>query len=192
VKALALKDGPGTDGGPLLLVPVEAVEAWEGTSSPSRPIEAKFRFGDPRAPATDYDRACDVSEQRVGVLDVGEWRGLVLGHTGCRFHVSAASCLIVMEGHGEDVAEALASSSGWTAIPGTLEVPSGKLVLFDATAARGKTREKKTLTVAPGTYTVSEFHRLKPWLWIARLSRSGGDGGTTKAASPAKKTARRK
>jgi hypothetical protein len=40
--------------------------------------EASFRSGDPSAPATDYDRACDIDDW-LGVLYVGPAEGLVLG-----------------------------------------------------------------------------------------------------------------
>lgn len=69
-------------GGPLLLVPGEHLPLWGGVEPPAdgRRIEAQFRFNGPDEPATDYDRACDVSMAGyVGLLDIGTGQGLVLG-----------------------------------------------------------------------------------------------------------------
>lgn len=68
-------------GGPFLLLPGEYLCEWSGTDVPSheRVVEAIFRWsGDPAAPATDYDRACDV-ENCLRVIPVGGGEGLVLG-----------------------------------------------------------------------------------------------------------------
>jgi hypothetical protein len=40
-------------------------------------VEAEFRWDDPEAPATDYDRAADVKDY-LAVLEVGDGEGLVL------------------------------------------------------------------------------------------------------------------
>ena len=64
---------------PLLLVARDHLIAWEGTNVPSngRKVEACFRWN-PDGPATDYDRACDIDDY-VGVIDVGNGKGIVLG-----------------------------------------------------------------------------------------------------------------
>ena len=69
-----------SNGGPLLLVPGEHLPSWEGTEPPAdgRQIEAEFRWNGQDAPATDYDRACDV-QGWLGLLDIGAGQGLVLG-----------------------------------------------------------------------------------------------------------------
>jgi hypothetical protein len=69
-----------SNGGPLLLVPGEYLLSWEGIDPPSdgRQIEAQFRWNGQDAPATDYDRACDV-EGWLGLLNIGVGQGLVLG-----------------------------------------------------------------------------------------------------------------
>jgi hypothetical protein len=65
------------DGGPLLLIPEPLLTFWEGSSPPSggRVVAATFR-SNPDGPATDYDRACDVSG--LGVIPVGPGHALVL------------------------------------------------------------------------------------------------------------------
>src|SRR5260221_7899824 len=69
-----------SNGGPLLLVSGEHLLSWEGVAPPSdgRHIEAQFRWNGQDAPATDYDRACDVKEY-VGLLGIDTGHGLVLG-----------------------------------------------------------------------------------------------------------------
>ncbi len=67
-------------GGPLLLVPGEYLPFWGGIDPPTdgRQIVAHFRYGGDDAPATDYDRACDVDDY-LGVIEVGSGCGVVLG-----------------------------------------------------------------------------------------------------------------
>ena len=123
-------------------------------------------------------RACDASTE---FINVGEARGRVVGYTGCRWAiVPDGSCLIVLEGLADDVATA-PESKEWRSLRGSLALPSGKLVVFDATAPRARTRETKTITLKPGRYTVEELDRnarrtrrrpTEPWLWMLRLRRS--------------------
>ncbi len=68
------------DGGPLLVLPRAPAAVWEGADPPrgGRVVEATFRAGASKDPATDYDRACDVAAA-FGLLAVeGAW-GVVLG-----------------------------------------------------------------------------------------------------------------
>jgi hypothetical protein len=66
--------------GPMLLIPKSALMAWGGVEQPrsGRVIEARSRWRDPDAPATDYDRACDL-EGPLSVIDVNGRQALVLG-----------------------------------------------------------------------------------------------------------------
>lgn len=66
-------------GGPLLLLPAEHLDAWEGTDPPrdGRPIRSRFRWNPASVPC-DYDRACDV-EDLVGAIPVGAGAAVVLG-----------------------------------------------------------------------------------------------------------------
>ena len=88
------------DGGPHLLLPTELVRVWEGTAVPSagRVVHARFRYGgDPAAPGTDYDLACDV-EGALGVIPVGAGFGLVLGD-----EVPMSTWLPLPDGTGVDL-----------------------------------------------------------------------------------------
>ena len=69
-----------SNGGPLLLVSGEYLSSWRGIWPPpdGQHIEAQFRWSGPDEPATDYDRACDVTGY-LGLLDIGAGQGLVLG-----------------------------------------------------------------------------------------------------------------
>ena len=69
----------GNDGGPLLVLPGEALAYWEGAEPPSggRVVTANTRWDDQEI-ATDYDRACDVGEYSE-LLQVGPSWGVVLG-----------------------------------------------------------------------------------------------------------------
>jgi hypothetical protein len=72
-----------TTGGPHLVIPERYAPAWEGCFAPSegRTVEATFRYN-PEGPATDYDRACDVSGW-LGVIPAGRGQALVLsGYPG--------------------------------------------------------------------------------------------------------------
>jgi hypothetical protein len=66
--------------GPLLLIPRPALMAWGGVEQPrnGRVVEARSRWREPDAPATDYDRACDLPGP-LAVIDVNGREALVLG-----------------------------------------------------------------------------------------------------------------
>jgi len=67
-----------TTGGPHLLVSEKHATLWEGVAEPShgRKVNATFRYAR-SGPATDYDRACDVSGW-LGAVRVGRGSGVVL------------------------------------------------------------------------------------------------------------------
>ena len=69
----------GNDGGPLLVLPKEALSYWEGTQPPSneRVVTANSRW-EGQEIATDYDRACDLGDTSK-LLQVGPSWGIVLG-----------------------------------------------------------------------------------------------------------------
>ena len=68
-----------SNGGPLLLLSNSLLGAWGGSDEPEPylGVEARSRWN-PRGRATDYDRACDVTDL-VGTVQVGVGEGLVLG-----------------------------------------------------------------------------------------------------------------
>ena len=70
------------DGGPLLIAPRRALDAWEGGDPPSagRTITVEWQY-EPTGPATDYDRACAIG-QPVGVIEIGESWGVVVTAEG--------------------------------------------------------------------------------------------------------------
>ena len=70
-----------SEGGPLILLSATSLREWEGIDIPAdgRRVEAEFRWhGDKNAPASDYDRACDIADY-IGLISVGLGQGLVLG-----------------------------------------------------------------------------------------------------------------
>lgn len=86
--------------------------------------------------------------------------------TGCSYTLLPNGCLFVMEGKDD----ALPDKKGSRRLR-TMDVPSGKLVVFDAAAPKGKTREKKSLALPRGRYLVEQLHRNDPWLWMIRFTR---------------------
>ncbi|HKP53023.1 MAG TPA: Imm21 family immunity protein [Chloroflexia bacterium] len=71
-----------SDVGPLILLSREYLPYWEGIDAPSggRVVQANFRWNEKSAPATDYDRAVDISlNGYLGIIDVHKGKGLVLG-----------------------------------------------------------------------------------------------------------------
>src|SRR5882672_11206332 len=70
------------DGGPLLIAPLRALEAWDGGDPPTdgRTITVEWQY-DPTKPATDYDRACAIG-QPAGVIKIGNSWGVVVTAEG--------------------------------------------------------------------------------------------------------------
>jgi hypothetical protein len=68
-----------SNGGPLLLVPEEFVDAWLGIDPPpdGRVIRTRFRWNE-SSPPCDYDRACDINDY-LGEISVGRGSAVVLG-----------------------------------------------------------------------------------------------------------------
>src|SRR5437868_5069553 len=157
-----------SEGGPLLLLAAPYVRYWEGVDPPSagRVVEARFRWRDPSAPATDYDRACDVDDW-LGVLPVGPSEGLVLGGdptpTAWRSDAPDAGTLVrwIVADSGADVAGHLAriTQDIWTGSRTAFAVDDTPLYLFDAAlpgdelVALGD-QERLTIHLAPGRYVV--------------------------------------
>ncbi len=167
---IALKDGAGTEGGPLLAVAKEALASWRGTlMANGKPAVEEFA-------GTDYGRACDVSENKspfgpYGFIDVGAYRGLVLGRSFGHAKLKDGTCLLVMQGEGYDVAAILKEERSWKKLTGALDIPSGQLVVFDSAMEHAKTNNKATLKLAPGKYAVDEYDEDDSRsVWIVRLT----------------------
>jgi hypothetical protein len=147
------------------------LEAWEGTDEPEpyRGVEAKARWN-AEGPATDYDRACDVSDL-VGTVPVGSGEALVLGDeplatTWWPLSDAASGVLVRWEYASDDAAVA-----GWLArIPERLPWETGAhfafvdhdLVLFDAAEpGRDPLGARLEFTLSPGAFVV-ESARWRP------------------------------
>ena len=180
-----------TDGGPVIAIPKEALAAWEGAEPPSkgRKVEAKSRFVDPSdlsAPATDYDRVCDIG--KVGLLPVGDQTAIGLGHSSCEWIRLKAGGLLVLEGSIEAVHETLLSDEAddvtWHAL-GDVELPSGNLVVLDATQPGKGARDAIKIKLPVGAYGVSwaEIDDDRGWIWAAKVEAA--DGAKVKPAKKA-------
>ena len=139
----------GNDGGPLIVLPREALPFWEGGEVPSngRIVEAEFRYlwlpGSPEPPATDYDRACDVVEW-AKILGVGEHWGVVLvedATTDAWLRLDNPTAVIARAIGGaqaaisdEDIYQIYASQSGaiWQPLHAPVTVGQGDLLLMHA------------------------------------------------------------
>lgn len=144
VSTLRLTSGPGTDGGPLIVADASSLAEWGGTKT------------------SDYERACD-DTRTAFVRKVF----LSINHTGCSFALLPKGCLFVLEGADD----AFPDKKGFRRV-GAMQVSSGELVVFDATAAKAKTRERKTLAIPNGKYVVDELYRYEPFLWMVRFTRA--------------------
>ncbi|HET7077814.1 MAG TPA: Imm21 family immunity protein [Chloroflexia bacterium] len=152
-------------GGPLLLLPGEYLAAWEGTNPPSegRILDARFRWGDPAAVSTDYDRACDVAEY-LGLLDVGGGQGLVLGDAPLATawlpdgDSGRAGMLVrwVSADNEVQILVALAHIPDHVWDPAPLLFPAGStpLYLFDAAIPGSEVDNYLTLDLDPGSYLI--------------------------------------
>jgi hypothetical protein len=77
-RQFVLSEWANTGGGPLITMSSDLLKDWYGSFDAPTPREARFRFNNSNAPATDYDRACDVDDN-LAEITVGEGTALVLG-----------------------------------------------------------------------------------------------------------------
>ena len=93
------------DGGPLLVAPLRTLDAWEGGDPPSagRTITVEWQY-DPTRPATDYDRACAIS-QPVGVIEIADARGVVVTAEGSAgwLDIGILATVMVQEDSAEEI-----------------------------------------------------------------------------------------
>ncbi len=152
-----------SSGGPLIAVPRSLCPLWEGSDQPTggRVVDATFRWDNPEAPATDYDRACDIDDY-LGVLRVGPGWGLVLGDE------PASTCYVPEPGGGVlvrwicgestvGVESRLAEVSMCVYQRDTcqfhLEAPP--LLVFDSAASGREIDSFLAIDLAPGLYEMS-------------------------------------
>lgn len=162
-----------SNGGPLLLVPGEQLPSWEGTEPPSdgRQIDAQFRWNGEDAPASDYDRACDINGW-LGLLDVGAGHAIVLGGEplGTAWQASAGAsesgvntCGILIRwvhaNSESDVIEALehVPETVWQDTGLLLSVGREPLCLLDAAYPGSELEGDDHLTIQlpPGKYSIA-------------------------------------
>jgi hypothetical protein len=183
-------------GGPLIVLPKAACRTWSGIEPSREPgATARFRWGDPSDPPSDYDRACDVTG-RVAVLGSGASSALVLGDMPLMttWWPLVAGGYFVRWVYADSEADAL---RGLSSVPArsfrsdrvTFRFDSGPLLLFDSsvpgawlTRRGGPKPTIDTIDLPPGEYRVSTcvynpdeqtqlvLHRLAP---APRRSRSG-------------------
>lgn len=151
-------------GGPLLLLPVNLRDCWDGIDPPSnnRKVEARFRWKRTADPATDYDRACDVDDY-LGILEVGPGTGLVLGgepmETAWIPQPTEGGGLLVRWMWAEDDASveralAVVPEKLWQRKPERFAFQAGPLALFDAACSGKQALESIEIDVQGGTYNL--------------------------------------
>ena len=139
------------DGGPMMVVPRSPAPLWEGGEHPSggRAVDAQFRWAGDGAPATDYDRACDV-EEGAALLTAGPGWVLVLngelaGAGWLPLGEDPASAAIVASSGGfdESLTELHAQFAGgaWTSLTESLSIGAGGVFLMHAAGILGDVDE---------------------------------------------------
>ena len=144
-----------SNGGPLLLLPLDLLGNWGGIEPPKRRVvKAEFRWN-PDGPATDYDRACDVKGY-LGNIDVGAGHALVLGDEPMptTFLPAPTGGVLVRWVHAETEKELLTAIQALESFPnaedtGFLQWPEGPLVLFDSACPGTKVGADRLLVDLP-------------------------------------------
>jgi hypothetical protein len=158
-----MTDGPScviTNGGPLIVLPSELVDAWHGTN-PS-----------PSGDVSDYDRACEPPEDAVCVDDshstwlvrVGASAALVLDSECSTTAFAWDDGLVFARDIGLSDEEHLLAliaevpDHDWAPTPFALALPAGKIYVFDSAYA-GCERDEADggileADLVPGTYRV--------------------------------------
>ena len=169
------------DGGPLIILPRELLEYWEGSDRPSagRIIETTVdEFLDEFA-GTDYARAC-AAGGLVSVIPVGPGHGIVLGAEDHAYGVQwlrlpeAAGIMVVIPTYSEEDTDQLlvdelrrTPEDGWHLIFPSLRTTTGDLLLLHAANNGQKVTEPQgdryavggetiSCRIEPGTYAVDE------------------------------------
>jgi len=158
-------DEIASEGGPLIFMPNAAMKDWDGArpSKPPKHVSATFRYADANAPATDYDRACDVSGY-LCVIHVGDHEALVIGDepssTTLVRSKSGRSLLIAKWDYGPDSASVAASMASidlrdFPAAELSLRLTTSPQAIFDSGAPGDKVDRFLEASLPPGVYDVS-------------------------------------
>lgn len=157
------------DGGPLLACDATVARQWRGNRGDDE--------RDPIPPGSDYERACN-AQTPAELLTIGGATGLVFGaHGGTAWWLrtpSGITCLIgavfgapASEASLVDLVDRSAASTdeSWRVL-GTMEVPSGTLLLLHAAS------EGATVTVDPPAGDAFIEDALSAQLWAGRYEVS--------------------
>jgi hypothetical protein len=172
-----------TTGGPALLLERRFLSTWLGVLGASLPTErVRFRFGDPEAPATDYDRAAELHLGEVALLPVMAGDALLIGGDPgplqARSDDDGLSLIRVTVSDGDEFIEPAIQELGddrWESTGVTFRVRTPECVLFDSTLAGNDALRLGglALSLRPGDYSVQTArlsnghveivgHRLRP------------------------------
>lgn len=154
--------------GPLLLIPRPALMAWGGVEQPrnGRVIEARSRWREPDAPATDYDRACDLAGPLAGplavplaMIDVNGREALVVGGKplSTTWLPQRDGGVLVRGAGGDNRPPSLPSSQTlagmqWEAIDVRVTSRESSWVLLDAACPGWEIDYSCAVSLHPGTY----------------------------------------
>jgi hypothetical protein len=148
--------------GLLIMMPRPALMAWGGVEQPrnGRVIEARSRWREPDAPATDFDRACDVPAP-IGVIEVNGRHALVLNDApqATTWIPRSTGGVIVRGAGGDSRPPALPSRQtldaiAWEPLDMTVTSREASWMLFDAACPGWEIDLSCALSLHPGTYSL--------------------------------------
>jgi hypothetical protein len=159
-------------GGPVIAIPAEHAAGWRGTTPPKgAKVPKGWTWGDSGGPETDYDRACDVSEDAVGMfpiheLAVGTGRALVLDSELTTTWIPAADGGVIARGYevsdDADELRAAVPTKGWKPFAAPLALVDGRIFLFDSAYEGARNPDKidaddgvAVAMLGAGTYDLS-------------------------------------
>lgn len=181
-----------SNGGPLIAVEAGNLRHWLGIEPPTdgRVIDTEFRWtGDPDASASDYDRACDITDYKA-LLKVEHGYGLVLPEPAITAWwpvIEKQSGYLVRWGYAEDQNDVQKWMSVVPELPTVEEalewmITDPRIYLFDSAYSGqdvldGMSDDFLVFELLPGRYTVSTalyqpdnstlfvLHRIEPILY---------------------------
>lgn len=149
-------------GGPLLLLSSEHFSEWRGVFTEFDSYGYDWPYPDPPPPqATDYDRACAITGY-VGLVDVGEAQGVVLGDepmSTAWWPLSGEAGILIRWKYADESANLLQrllpiDEGAWEPSDVSVACSGQSLYLFDSSAAGEQETERLTITFAAGEYAV--------------------------------------